>query len=78
MVYLFRLHYTQSNDLITNTDICYKNMLQFKRFADSLKYNRPVGVIIDNTKLKEYLNYSATLGCIIRSILPILETKVSN
>jgi hypothetical protein len=53
-------------------------MLQFKKFAISLNYNGPVATMTDNMKLKGSLNYSATLGCIIGSILPISETKVSN
>lgn len=53
-------------------------MLRFKRYADSLKYNGPVAAMTDNTKLKECLSYSAILGCIIGSTLPISETKVSN
>ena len=53
-------------------------MVRFKRFADSLNYNGPVVVMTDNTKLKEHLSYSSTLGCIIGSILPISETRVSN
>ncbi|RIA97372.1 hypothetical protein C1645_814263 [Glomus cerebriforme] len=48
------------------------------RFADSLNYNGPVVVITDNTKLKEYLSYSTTLGYVIGSTLSILETKMLN
>ena len=53
-------------------------MVRFKRFADSLNYNGPVAAMTNNTKLKERLSYSATLGCIIGSTLPISETRVSN
>jgi hypothetical protein len=53
-------------------------MMRFKRFADSLNYNGPVAAMTDNTKLKERLSYSASLGCIIGSTLPTLETKASN
>ena len=64
--------------MIINTDICYENMLRFKKFADSLNYEGPVAAMTDNTKLKERLSYSAALGCVIGSILPNSETKVSN
>lgn len=53
-------------------------MMRFKKFADSLNYNGPVAAMTDNTKLKESLSYSATLGCVIGSTLPVSETKVSN
>ena len=74
----FRLNHAQSNEAIINTDICYENMVRFKRFADSLNYKGPVAAMTDNTKLKERLSYSATLGCVIGSTLPASETKVSN
>ncbi|RIA84771.1 hypothetical protein C1645_831811 [Glomus cerebriforme] len=73
-----RLHNAQSDDAVINTEICYENMVRFKRFADSLNYNGPVAVMTDNTKLKERLSYSTTLGCVIVSTLSTLETKVSN
>lgn len=72
------MHHAQSSETITNTDLCYENMLRFKRFADSLNYNGPVAIMTDNTKLKERLSYSATLGCVIGSTLSTSETKVSN
>jgi hypothetical protein len=81
LIYLtfFRLHHTQSDDeSISNTEICYENMLWFKKFAILLNYNGSIAIITDNTKLKENLSYSAILGCVIESILPISETKVSN
>lgn len=53
-------------------------MMRFKKFADSLNYNGPVATMTDNTKLKESLSYSATLGCVIGSTLSVSETKVSN
>lgn len=52
--------------------------MRFKKFADSLNYNGPVATMTDNTKLKESLSYSATLGCVIGSTLSVSETKVSN
>ncbi|GBC20966.2 hypothetical protein GLOIN_2v1787768 [Rhizophagus irregularis DAOM 181602=DAOM 197198] len=73
-----RLHHAQSDDAIINTELCYENMVRFKRFADSLNYNGPVAAMTDNTKLKERLSYSATLGCVIRSTLSTSETKASN
>ncbi|POG59125.1 hypothetical protein GLOIN_2v1789518 [Rhizophagus irregularis DAOM 181602=DAOM 197198] len=73
-----RLHHAQSDESISNTDICYENMMRFKKFADSLNYNGPVATMTDNTKLKESLSYSATLGCVIGSTLSVSETKVSN
>ena len=64
--------------MIINTELCYENMIRFKRFADSLNYNGPIMTMTNNTKLKEYLSYSVTLGCIIKLILPTSETKASN
>ena len=72
------MHHAQSDEEIINTELCYENMVRFKRFANSLNYNGPVAVMTDNTKLKERLSYSATLGCVIGSTLPVSETKVSN
>ena len=72
------MHHAQSDELISNTDICYENMLRFKKFAILLNYNKPVTTMTDNTKLKESLSYSSTLGCVIRLTISISETKVSN
>lgn len=77
-MFYIRLHHAQSDDAIINTELCYENMVRFKRFADSLNYNGPVAAMTDNTKLKERLSYSATLGCVIGSTLSTSETKASN
>ncbi len=67
-----------SNEAIINTDLYYENILQFKRFVDSLNYNSSVATMINNIKLAECLNYSTTLGCVIGLTLSISEIKVSN
>ncbi len=77
-IFIIRLHHAQSDEAIINTELCYENMVRFKKFADSLNYNGPVAAMTDNTKLKECLSYSATLGCIVGSTLSASETKVSN
>ena len=66
-----------SEDYLTNPDLCYENVARFKRLVDSIQYNSPVVVMTDNTKLKSCLRYLPTLGCIIGSIFPIEETKIN-
>ena len=66
-----------SEDCLTNPDLCYENVARFKRLVDSIQYNGPVVAMTDNTKLKSRLRYSPTLGCIIGSIFPIEETKIN-
>jgi len=66
-----------SEDYLTNPDLCYENVARFKRLVDSIQYNGPVVAMTDNTKLKSRLRYSPTLGCIIGSIFPIEETKIN-
>ncbi|CAB4426242.1 unnamed protein product [Rhizophagus irregularis] len=57
-------------DCLTNPDLCYENVVKFKRLIDTIKYNGPIAAMTDNTKLKSCLRYSPQLGCIVGSILP--------
>jgi hypothetical protein len=77
-IFITRLHHAQSDDAIIDTELCYENMVRFKKFSESLNYNGPIAAMTDNTKLKERLSYSATLGCVIGSTLPTSEIKASN
>ncbi len=49
--------------------MCYENVTHFKRLLDTLKYDDPIVIMIDNTKLKSDLQYSTQFGCIISSSL---------
>ncbi|GET63656.1 hypothetical protein GLOIN_2v1427013 [Rhizophagus irregularis DAOM 181602=DAOM 197198] len=66
-----------SEDHLTNPDLCFENVARFKRLIDSIQYNGPVVVMTDNTKLKSRLRYSPTFGCIIGSVFPVEETKIN-
>ncbi|GBB96321.1 hypothetical protein RclHR1_27250001 [Rhizophagus clarus] len=66
-----------SEDRLTDPDLCFENIARFKRLIDSIQYNGPVVVMTDITKLKSRLRYSPTFGCIIGSVFPIEETKIN-
>ncbi|RHZ46483.1 hypothetical protein Glove_620g12 [Diversispora epigaea] len=65
-----------SSDTLTNPDLCFENVAQFKRFLDKINYKGPIAAMSNNTKLKPSLRYSSRLGCIIGSILSNEETKI--
>jgi hypothetical protein len=65
-----------SEDQLTNPDLCYENVAKFKRLIDSIKYDGPIAAMTDNTKLKPRLRYSSQLGCIVGSTLSIEDTKI--
>ncbi|RHZ57144.1 hypothetical protein Glove_393g20 [Diversispora epigaea] len=66
-----------SNDMLTNPDLCFENVARFKRFLDKINYKGPIAAMSDNTKLKPSLRYSSQLGCIIGSTLSQEETKIN-
>ena len=53
-------------------------MTKFRKFLISINYDRLIAPSIDNTKLEEKLRYSASLGAILRSTLPLQETSISS
>ncbi|RHZ80535.1 hypothetical protein Glove_134g157 [Diversispora epigaea] len=65
-----------SSDTLTNPDLCFENVVRFKRFLDKINYKGPIVTMSDNTKLKPSLRYSSQLGCIVGSILSNEETKI--
>ncbi|RHZ70343.1 hypothetical protein Glove_272g28 [Diversispora epigaea] len=65
-----------SSDTLTNPDLCFENVAQFKRFLNKINYKEPIAVMSDNTKFKYSLRYSSRLGCIIGSILSNEKTKI--
>ncbi|RHZ75230.1 hypothetical protein Glove_216g156 [Diversispora epigaea] len=54
-----------SLNVFKNPDLCFENVVRFKRFLDSINYTGPITAMSDNTKLKSQLRYSSQLGCII-------------
>ncbi|CAG8838013.1 27386_t:CDS:2, partial [Gigaspora margarita] len=56
-------------DVINNPDLCYENVVRFKRLLDTLHYKSPVVAMTDCTKIKAGLQYSSSLGCIVGSTL---------
>src|SRR3954470_16234337 len=66
-----------SEDCLTNPDLCYENVARFKRLVDSIQYDGPVAAITDNTKLKSRLRYSSTFGCVIGSVFSNEKTKIN-
>ena len=69
---------SQSDLTLDDLSICFENMAKFRRFLNSINYDRPIAASTDNTKLKEKLRYSASLGAILGSTLPLQETLVSS
>lgn len=53
-------------------------MAKFRKFLNSINYDGPIAASTDNTKLEEKLRYSANLGAILGSTLPLQETLVSS
>jgi len=74
----FRKLRANTNDMLTNPDLCFENVARFKRFLDKINYKGPIAAMSDNTKLKSSLRYSSQLGCIIGSTLSKEETKINN
>ncbi|CAB4441869.1 unnamed protein product [Rhizophagus irregularis] len=68
---------TNNEDILTNPALTFENVAKFKRLIDTLNYRGPIVAMSDNTKLKPALRYSSILGCIIRSTLPIEQTKIN-
>ncbi|CAG8854125.1 3772_t:CDS:1, partial [Gigaspora margarita] len=70
-------HYRSILDnMINNPDLCYENIVHFKRFLDTLHYNGPVLAMTNCTKLKARLQYSSSLGCIVGSTLNRNHCKI--
>ncbi|CAG8855526.1 42995_t:CDS:1, partial [Gigaspora margarita] len=63
-------------NVINNPDLCYENVVCFKRLLDTLYYNGPVVVMTDCTKLKARLQYPSSLGCIVGSTLNHNHCKI--
>ncbi|EXX58814.1 hypothetical protein RirG_194570 [Rhizophagus irregularis DAOM 197198w] len=66
-----------NEDHLTNPELCFENVAQFKRLIDTIGYDGPIAAMTDNTKLKERLRYSPILGCIIGSTLSKEETIIN-
>ncbi|CAG8652026.1 32367_t:CDS:2, partial [Racocetra persica] len=63
-------HYRSiSNNTINNSDLCYKNVVRFKKLLDTLHYKDPVVTMTDCTKVKSGLQFFSSLGCIVGSTL---------
>ena len=71
-----RILRVNSNDTLTNPDLCFENVARFKRLLDRINYKGLIAAMSDNTKLKSRLRYSTQLGYIIGSTLSQDETKV--
>ncbi|CAG8823795.1 631_t:CDS:1, partial [Dentiscutata erythropus] len=65
-------------EYMSDTSICFENMAQFKRLADSMNYNGPIIAMTDNTKLHPRLGYSTNLGYIVGSIFSYDQTRVED
>ncbi|CAG8822923.1 5389_t:CDS:2, partial [Gigaspora margarita] len=57
------------DDAINNPDLCYKNVVRFKRLLDTLHYKGPIVAMTDCMKVKSGLQFSSSLGCIVGSTL---------
>ncbi|PKC08011.1 hypothetical protein RhiirA5_417479 [Rhizophagus irregularis] len=66
-----------SEDYLTDPDLCFENVARFKQLLDTIRYDGLIAAMTDNTKLKSQLKYSSTFGCIIGSIFSKEETYVN-
>ncbi|GBC43478.2 hypothetical protein GLOIN_2v1747656 [Rhizophagus irregularis DAOM 181602=DAOM 197198] len=62
--------------MLTDPNLCFENVAQFKRFLNSIGYDGPIAAMTDNTKLKLRLRYSSQMGCIIGSTFSNNETNI--
>ena len=63
--------------MLTNPTLCFENVARFKRFLNSVGYNKPIVAMSDNTKLRPRLRYSSQMGCIIGSTFSNNETNIN-
>jgi len=64
-----RILHANSNDTLTNPDLCFENVARFKRLLDRINYKGLIAAMSDNTKLKSHFHYLTQLECIIGSTL---------
>ncbi|CAJ0635254.1 14016_t:CDS:2 [Entrophospora sp. SA101] len=57
---------------------CEENMTKFKDFLNQIKYDGPILASTESIKLISKLHYHPKLECILSSILPLSEIKVSS
>ncbi|CAG8717288.1 37789_t:CDS:2 [Gigaspora margarita] len=63
--------------MLQDPELCFENVAQVKRLADTIKYTGPIIALSDNTKIKERLGFSSLLGCVVGSTLSTELTRVS-
>ncbi|KAF9232090.1 hypothetical protein BU15DRAFT_90744 [Melanogaster broomeanus] len=70
---------SSSKDALQNPDLTFENMVRVRRLMDSVRYNGPVAVAGDCTKLRPQLSYSVDFsGHIIGSTLPLSDCAVDD
>ncbi|RGB33934.1 hypothetical protein C1646_761120 [Rhizophagus diaphanus] len=67
-----------NTELITDPNLVLDNMIKFACIAKELKWEGPILLMSDYTKIRSKLVYSQELGYITRSILPSSEVSVSD
>ncbi|RHZ45219.1 hypothetical protein Glove_683g1 [Diversispora epigaea] len=74
----FRQLRMNSNDMLTNPDLCFENVARFKRFLDKINYKGLIAAMSDNTKLKPSLRYSSQLGLPLPKFPPVIIALIPN
>ncbi|GBB91541.1 hypothetical protein RclHR1_01890015 [Rhizophagus clarus] len=62
--------------IITNPDLALENFMKFSQIVSSIKWNGPIIVMTDSTKLREKLVYAEELNYIAGSTLSHSETSI--
>ncbi|KAG1776450.1 hypothetical protein EV702DRAFT_1198152 [Suillus placidus] len=67
------------DDALQNPDLIFENVVCVKRLLDIIKYERPVSVGSDCTKVRARLSYSQDFGShILGSVLPMDQCEVND
>lgn len=68
-----------SKDALSNPELIFENVARIKCLVDAVKYDGPVAVGGDCTKVRQRLTYSNNYGNhILGSVLPLSECKVND
>lgn len=70
---------TKSSDALTNPALIYENMARVRRYLDSVKYNGPIIIGSDCTKVRKRLNFSSEHGAhILGTVFDLQDVEVED
>jgi len=77
LIYLSQIH-ASDTELITDPNLVLENIMKFANIAKGLKWEGPILLMTDCTKIRSKLVYSQELGYITGSTLSSNEVSVSD